>query len=207
MSSTILLDFDGVVIDNNHINKYITHKSIQFIQKKYHKGYKKATVLNKQLYSSCGHTAIGIDSDNYKQNVLDYNEYVFSNINYDEIRNLLVHADLIHMKKLCNYSFKFGLFTNAPIEWCENILMLANVDLYEVMDGDLCFSSNEGLVKPKKESYKNVESKLYNVDKIHFIDDNKMNFKEIIENEKWSTHWLNTSRYINLHTYLDRNLY
>jgi hypothetical protein len=47
--STILLDFDGVVINNPKINEYITHKSIKFIQKKYNKSYAKAKVINKQL--------------------------------------------------------------------------------------------------------------------------------------------------------------
>jgi FMN phosphatase YigB (HAD superfamily) len=112
----------------------------------------------------------------------------------------------MQIQQLNQYSFKFGLFTNAPKEWCENILMFANMDMYDVFDEEMCFSSNDGLIKPKKEIYDFVETKLDDVDVIHFIDDNKMNFKEIITNQKWSTHWLQNTRYSNLHTYLYRNL-
>jgi FMN phosphatase YigB (HAD superfamily) len=120
---------------------------------------------------------------------------------------MMTEYDVIQLNYLKNYSFKFGLFTNAPQEWCENIFMIAGMDIYDVIDEEICFSSNDGLVKPKKEAYEFVESKLKNVDMIHFIDDNKINFKEIITNKRWATHWLHNTRYFNLHTYLYHNLH
>ncbi|QOI90246.1 hypothetical protein QKU58_gp085 [Pyramimonas orientalis virus] len=201
-TSTILLDFDGVVINNANISKYITHQSNVFIQKKYNKTYDKAKVLNKKMYTTHGHTAIGLDVKNPAQHVLDYNEFIFQNMDYTLIHNLLTKEDVTNLNYLVDYPETFGLLTNAPISWCENICMLANVDMYSIFEHDQCFGSDTGLIKPQKAIFDYVESNIDNKKKLHFIDDNKMNFKELCNNERWISHWMNNEEFFSLYDYL-----
>ena len=208
MSSSVLLDFDGVLIKNKHISHLIETKSIEYIQKKYNKSMKASKIINTYFYKTFGHTAIGVNPEHYQNNILEYNEFVFDNIDYQTIDNMITLSDKLTLRKLNRYGHKrFGLFTNAPIDWCQNICALAKVDLYDFVDEEKCFTSNDGLIKPKQEIYQFVEDRLSSSpnEKIHFIDDNIINFKCIIDNEKWQTHHLD--KFTDFHSYYIDNFY
>lgn len=189
--SHILLDFDGVIVKNKYLNDFITTKSNLFVQKYYNKKQLyKCKKINKHFYKTYGHTALGfnpIKKKDYTQDILDYNEFVFSDINYDHIKDHITFYDICNIKKLLTYKSKFGLFTNAPISWCENICSITDTDIYEFIDFDKCFTSDNGLVKPNRECYEIIEEKLiYDDTVINFIDDSYINFKNISSNDKWN---------------------
>ena len=200
MTSSVLLDFDGVIIKNKHMSNLIETKSIEYIQKKYNKSMKASKIINTYFYKTFGHTAIGPDKHNYQNNILEYNEFVFGNMDYKKINNMMTIDDRLSLRKFKKYNYKqFGLFTNAPIDWCENICALAQIDLYTFVDQEKCFTSNDGLIKPEKEFYQFIEKQLIEDQKLHFIDDNVINFKCIKDNDKWTTHHLDT--FTDFHSY------
>jgi len=205
MSSSVLLDFDGVLIKNKHISNFVETKSIEYIQKKFNKSTKASKAINTYFYKTFGHTAIGINPKHYQENILEYNEFVFGDIDYRTIDNMMTLNDKLSFRKLQKYGKKsFGLFTNAPIDWCENICALANTDIYDYVDEEKRFTSNDGLIKPQREIYQFVEDTLLPTnEKIHFVDDNIINFKCIIDNDKWQTHHLD--KLTDFHSYYLNN--
>jgi len=195
MSSSVLLDFDGVLIKNKHISHLIETKSIEYIQKKYNKSMKESKSVNEYFYKTFGHTAIGVNPQHYRNNILEYNEFVFKNIDYQTIDSMMTLNDRLTLRKLKRYGHKrFGLFTNAPIDWCENICALAKVNLYDFVDEEKSFTSDDGLIKPKRDIYQFVENTLSSTnEKIHFIDDNIINLQCLTDNDKWQAHHLDKS--------------
>lgn len=200
MSSSVLLDFDGVLIKNKHISNLIETKSIEYIQKKYNKSIKASKTINTYFYKTFGHTAIGLNQHDYRNNILEYNEFVFENMDYQTIDNLMTLNDRLLLREFKKYDRKhFGLFTNAPIAWCENICSLAQIDLYAFVEEEKSFTSDDGLIKPQNEIYQFVEDTLIKNEEIHFIDDNLINFKCIVDNDRWKPHLLDKS--IDFHSY------
>ena len=192
---TLLFDFDGVLIKNSKLESIIEDKSVEFISKRLHNPPNPKD-LNRDFYRNFGHTAIGLKYHIKKKHKLqldcneyinDYNEYVFSNINYDDLKTYISKENV-------------GIFTNAPSTWCENIAMLMDFDIYEHVNEDFMFTSNEGLVKPILSSYNNVEEKI-NTD-ILFIDDSIQNLLPILYNDRWDLYLQNNFYRQNLYSYL-----
>lgn len=185
-NSNLLLDFDGVVIRNERIAAIIKDKSESFIAKKYNLTKSQSARVNRVFYKTHGHTAIGVDPENYKQHVLEYNDYVFSELDYSRLRAYITPTDVRSLRNVVSLKRRYGLFTNAPISWCENMCVLAHVDLYDFIDPSRCFTSDEGLIKPKKDVYDHVEeSTLENL--IYFIDDSAINLEAVRDRDRWST--------------------
>lgn len=183
--SNLLLDFDGVVIRNERIAAIVKNKSESFIAKKYNLTKSQSARVNRVFYKTHGHTAIGVDPNNYKQHVLEYNDYVFSDMEYSLLREYITPTDVRSLRNVVSLKRKYALFTNAPISWCENMCALAHVDLYDFIDPSRCFASDEGLIKPKKEIYDRVEESLEN--HIYFIDDSAINLEAVRDRDRWST--------------------
>lgn len=189
----ILLDFDGIILRNEKINKIIEEKSIDFVHKKLNKSHFKSERINKFLYKTYGHTANGIanyTSEKLEDIVLDYNDFVFDNINYQDLSSYLTKDDKVRIKMLSHrskiYEHKYGLFTNAPLSWCVSLFNFLEEDLFNMIDKDKVFTSDGGVLKPNKLVYEKVENNLEN--KIHFIDDSNINLLPIKNNNKWETH-------------------
>jgi FMN phosphatase YigB (HAD superfamily) len=207
---TLLFDFDGVLIKNPKLENIIENKSIEFVSKQLHNP-PNPKELNKNFYRNFGHTAIGLkhfyerkQNINVKDFIYDYNEYVFSNINYNELKSLITNDDRVHMNRLFTITGhkkeNVGIFTNAPSSWCENIAMLMDIDIYEHVNEDFMFTSNEGLVKPLQNAYNKVEQKM-NTD-ILFIDDSIQNLLPILYSDRWNVYLQNNFYRQNLYSYL-----
>jgi FMN phosphatase YigB (HAD superfamily) len=184
-NSNLLLDFDGVVVRNERIGAIVKDRSESFIAKKYNLTKSQSARVNRVFYKTHGHTAIGVDPENYKQHVLEYNDYVFSNLDYSLLRAYITPTDVRSLRNVVSHKKRYGLFTNAPISWCENMCALAHIDLYDFIDPSSCFTSDEGLIKPKKEIYDHVEESLEN--NIYFIDDSAINLEAVGDRDRWST--------------------
>jgi len=207
MSDIVLLDFDGVILNNPIITKYIIEKSVHFVKHKYKlKSRCDAIKLNKYIYKHYGHTALSSNPNDDKSNILEYNDYVFKNINYSLLNNCLSLQEKCDIRDMRVYKRKFGLFTNAPLSWCLNICALADIDMFEFIDEEYCFTSNDGMLKPKIETYDNVESVvLTEYEKIKFVDDSLINLKPINSNPWWSTYHMNNSKHNNIHSMIHQN--
>lgn len=187
--NNILLDFDGVVLRNNNINKIIEEKSIDFVQNQLNLSHSKSYNINKRLYKQYGHTACGIakiKNKNIKNMVLDYNNFIFENISFNDISSYLTEFDRDRIEYLVNNKkYKLGLFTNTPISWCENILSCLGIDVNMLFNSDNIFTSDLGYLKPESEAYNNVEKNLSCDEIIHFIDDSSINLIPIKNKKNW----------------------
>lgn len=199
----ILLDFDGIILRNDKIGKIIEQKSINFVHERLNSSYSKSKYINKYLYKTYGHTANGVavyTSEKQEDVILDYNNFVFNNIDYKHISSYLTKNDkqrvdmLSHQTKVCNH--KYGLFTNAPLTWCENLFYHLELDLYEIIDNNKVFTSDEGTLKPSKLVYENIENNLD--DTIHFIDDSYINLLPVKDNNNWKTYLINSDATLDL---------
>ena len=194
--STILLDFDGIVLCNRNIEKIVTKRSIEFVAKNKNKSFEESICINKHYYKTYGHTSLGFVIDSKNQSwVHEYNEYVFNNNDYDEIYKNINNKDVNHLKTLQyilsdNHNY-IGLFTNAPLSWCINTLECMDLDLTDIFNQSLYFTSDIGYVKPQKKIYDIVEETINN--DIIFIDDNNNNFKHVINKEKWNCKFVENS--------------
>jgi FMN phosphatase YigB (HAD superfamily) len=194
--------------------RWIEQRSINFVKKQLNKQVN-ATSLNRQFYKAHGHTCIGLHK--YKSHekkytnqlidtVAEYNDYVFSKLNYDDILCNVSKKDILHLERILSISDELysidnmGIFTNAPLSWCENIFALCDMDIYKYFHPDQIFTSDEGHLKPLIQSYQNVEKLVSN--EILFIDDSISNLLPVVHNDKWKMFLQNDFYKENLYTHL-----
>lgn len=206
----ILLDFDGIIVNNQKVGKLIEQKSIDFVQSKLNISHHNSKYINRFLYKTYGHTANGIakyTSERLDDVVYDYNDFVFNNINYKDFSSYLIKNDKDRIDTLMQtiaktYDNKYGLFTNAPISWCENLLSCLEIDIYDIIDYDKVYTSDEGDLKPNLTMYNYIDNKLN--DTIHFIDDSYINLLPVLKNDKWKTYLVNSGNTFDLIDIIDK---
>lgn len=199
---SILLDFDGVIFRNKAFSRLVEKKSIEFVQKYWNVPPSQSNFLNKILYRKYGHTANGIaktTNNNLENIIMDYNDYVFrKDVPYYQLEGLLNKDDYIRFNTLSKYmqknmdGSKYGLFTNAPLEWCEKVSLMLGYDLSYIIDYNRVFTSDEGLLKPNMDAYNNVMHVTSSEDKVHFIDDNIINIKPVLTIDNWEGYHVNS---------------
>lgn len=185
----ILLDFDGVVLKNRHIDAYITKKSIEYVSISRKISLDNAMKLNARLYPKLGHTSlINSDINSVSKSIKDYNNYVFDDLDYSKIDTMLNDHNKNYIHKIFEIknegSIPLGIFTNAPLSWCESILMLCDIDINNEFDENYIFTSDLSFVKPLQISYDTVETYIDNKS-IYFIDDKKTNIEPIKDKDIW----------------------
>ena len=189
----VLLDFDGVIFKNTKIHKLVEQKSIEYVAKALNVPMKKATKISNYNYKKNGHTTISYNKE-HGLNIHDYNEFLFDNMNWNEIKAYLNKNDFDNLdiyKRICNRdNINYYLYSNASLSYCVNVLKHLNYDLFE----QETFTSSNCELKPLCDSYHHVENTIHQLNnhKLHFIDDNMINLKPIQYNVNWSTYLLDT---------------
>jgi hypothetical protein len=198
----ILLDFDGIIFRNKAFTRIIEKKSIEFVEKYWNVSASHSKFLNKILYKKHGHTANGLaklTKNSLPDVIKDYNDYVFvKNVKHYEFEGLLNKDDYVRFDTLSHYmrnnmDGKYGLFTNAPLVWCETVSLMIGYDLSHIIDYDKVFTSDEGLLKPNMDAYNNVTGVLSSEEKIHFIDDSVLNIEPVFNLENWEGYHINSN--------------
>lgn len=200
MQKVLLLDFDGVVVRHPKSSFEISKRSQEFVKK--HTRVKtdfEARVLNAHLYKSYGHTLLGLQKLGYKVSVAEFNEYVYSGLDYEGLfkdfkrTNRTDIQNIVELNKFCkNQKIPIYIFSNAPNEWCGTIMdmMLEDETFYNFID-----MSND--LKPSFVLYENVSYK-FKGNKIVFVDDSFINFSNTIKNKQWLNVHFTTDTY-NIH--------
>lgn len=190
----VLLDFDGVIFKNTKIHKLVEQKSIEYVAKALNVPKKKATQISNYNYKNNGHTTIN-SITKHGLNIHDYNEFVFDNMNWNEINACFNKNDFDNLdiyKRLCNRdNINYYLYSNASLSYCVNVLKHLNYDLFDLFEPETFTSSNCEL-KPLCDSYQHVENTIHQLNnhKLHFIDDKLINLKPLQHNVNWSTYLL-----------------
>ena len=188
MSQIILLDVDGVLIRNPAIQKYVTHRSVEFVRK-YHPNQSYDTVknLNTICYTKLGHSSFLVR--NSKQTVVDYNEYVFDEDTLRFVRNNVTERDverLHNVMRLVDYRrIDTGLCTNSPQVYCEELFSSLE---YDIRQFDHLITSDSGFIKPMSAFFDAADVQTNEYSTIHFIDDSVLNTKAVRRRPRWNAH-------------------
>lgn len=169
-----LLDFDGVLYNNKVTNAIVSKKAAQYVRNvlrvkdRNDDFYDK---MNKYLYKTYGHTVTGLHKIGYKVNINEFNEYVYSDLPYDELS----------MKEKLNLPDNTYIFSNAPTEYCNKI---ANTKLPNIRDiiptyYDIFF------LKPHKRIYSQIEEVFHDCS-ITFVDDSLINLNPVLHKHRWT---------------------
>jgi hypothetical protein len=183
----LLLDFDGIILQNPRIEKMITHKSIKFIMKKNRLSYEQSQKINDDMYPKLGHTSLLLSNTrSYQTNVVEYNNYVFEEMDYDMlIKPLLTVDDFYHIQRILDCRVELGLFTNAPITWVDGILGCLGFSTEDMFNQSLLFTSDDGDIKPLAQTYQKVNECMLNR-MTTFIDDKQQNLEPAESFTNWA---------------------
>lgn len=173
MSKVFLYDFDGVLFKHPKASWYVSQRASAFVHKTLMLPGKQVTpyseLINKQLYTSHGHTVLGLRRMGYKVSMTEFNDFVYTDMPYsayEEKQNWdIFDKDNVY------------IFSNAPSYFCNKI---AKRDLPNIRD---IINDNDTL-KPEHSIYKKI-SHVFPDSKVYFVDDSFMNILPVMEDEQW----------------------
>lgn len=191
MQKTLLLDFDGVILRHDRATKYIVSRSEKFANK-FLKMMTQSDLqrVNREIYRVSGHTSLGLQKLGYENTISDFNDHVYSNIDYEslfqdpslQLSNRRDIDTLIDLKNSCFHNdVDIRLFSNAPHVWCQEILRRMSPLLsMSSFDEDL----TSDLVKPDPRVYAGIEER-YPGSRLYFVDDKLENLIPVCDNPRW----------------------
>jgi FMN phosphatase YigB (HAD superfamily) len=160
MRAALFLDFDGVILRNHPAHKSIANTCTSYV-KKYVPFYNplKAQELNRNLYTSYGHTLTGLKALKTSANIKEFNTLVYDTFPYTSFFNDIKHThskDIASVQKVLTFCDKHNIpvniFSNSPDIWCYTILQLMGLPQLKTTS-TIC----EDLLKPDVACFKNIE--------------------------------------------------
>ena len=200
---SLLLDFDGVLYKNQFAHNIIAERSTRFCGR-YLKtcSHYSLEKIHTHLYRTYGHTVLGLQSMGYDVTKEEYNEYVFSKLDFMGIENEFDNKkEISNMRVLCNTrNTDMYIFSNAPLEWLRPLLDMMEVEISQ----DKIIEPR--YLKPTAEMYDHIEDCLPG-HKFYFVDDNLINFKNLYHRNNWvKIHFSDTNDMIKENVYIINNL-
>lgn len=191
MRKLILLDFDGVILKRHPLLKQVSYKCQQYT-KKYTRLTNPVHIkdLNEQLYSSTGHTLLGLQKLGFPATIDEFNSYVYGLLNY---ATLFKHdEELEHQGESfktflehCQYhNIDVRIFSNAPDIWVKafvNNMTRNTINVQTLSDITSCH------LKPTHTCYNMVE-KQFRTQDIIFVDDKLANLMPVMNRSRWRTY-------------------
>lgn len=185
-----VLDFDGVLLKNDHVYKLMNTKSTKFLANELNIPINKAKMLQQKYLHKLGHTSLILSNINKTPQHLclkKYNDYVFNDTSMYEMLYHINNHDINYIHEFhdlkVHENYEYILFSNAHLEWIDAVLSCANLSTDDMFDH--CFTSDNNYFKPNHESYDTISNRFDNNDFI-FIDDNLNNLKQI--KHAWNTY-------------------
>lgn len=201
MDKCLLLDFDGVIINNGTINENITEKAACFLAKHTHIRPQNALKINRRNYRKFGHTLyltnyINKNERNYKPLTIDdFNNYVYeddfiqnnclSHLNPNDVDLFTEWVYFIDETKRTALFDEAFIFSNAPSAWVNQTIteleciagIKMNID--DVISVPENFDNN---LKPDRYPYDQFTSNYPYESEIIYVDDSETN----LQYTKWT---------------------
>jgi FMN phosphatase YigB (HAD superfamily) len=186
MNKALLLDVDGVLLTAPQTNQIISTKAVKYVQKILDLPIKEATIINKYLYTTFGHTSNGLKKLGYYSTFKMYNDFVYNDLEYDNIFKDIKNTNKSDIKKIHDLqnmceskNIKCMILSNSPKIWYETAFKYMNIDIssFEIIDMN-------DTIKPDPELYTSIEKKYKNTI-FYFVDDSFTNFTHTLTNNKW----------------------
>ena len=188
----ILLDFDGVVFHNPYVYEFIGSKSTDYVKMRSIVPLEEARRVSKIGYEKYGHTSLIYGNKPTLTHLYNYNvftkykkeliELIYKTINKKNKRHV---QDLLVLKN--TFDYQYILCTNTPKWYCECVLHALDTSYADLFCNDICFTSDNGLLKPCEDYFDNVETYLKQ-DEYIFIDDSILNIQGIQTRSNWKGH-------------------
>jgi FMN phosphatase YigB (HAD superfamily) len=196
---------DGVVLHQPRVLTRVVHRVNAFVQKVVPnvKDTMQANDVNRMLYSTFGHTHIGIRTLYGKNapSIHEFNEFVY---NTDMLQYLSIHNDdeefqnngskvrtLLEYARTCD--IPCYIFSNAPDAWCDRVLEMLMFDHFIGPMNRLTSDHpvfQDHLLKPDAMLYKNVATFIQQTQQnedveLVFVDDSLNNVIPAIGDHIW----------------------
>ena len=203
-SKALLLDVDGVILNQPRVLHKLGHKAVQFVQQHIpgKRNILQAAEINTLLYSNFGHTHRGLREVYGKKapDVATFNQFVYDK---DLLSYLMIHDnDEIlktrgeQIKHLVEHAISLNipcyLFSNAPDVWCNTILDMLSISTLIPSHQRLTSSHpvfQDNLLKPDASLYKNVATFVEQTHRenlqLVFVDDSLTNLIPILNSPGW----------------------
>ena len=173
--TTLLLDFDGVMLKDKSLMNYQLRRSAKFVQKHSYLPLSVCEKINAQYYPHFGHTVMMINKLFNKNTTLEeYNDFVFASDRLQRLNKLYTkeaQAHLSDFEKIFEYAntnnMSWFIFTNAHRDWVKNFTSFD--------DDKLIWPCTLDVLKPKLAAYDRVESMFSANEKFIFVDDSRGN--------------------------------
>jgi methionine salvage enolase-phosphatase E1 len=198
LKHVVLVDFDGVILRNKKPQEYIQKNIHMYMRKVTNISCEKTLQLyNKELYSSYGHTLLGLREHGYDVTLRDFNSFVYDKgIDAFELTNDERQEFNTFTSKMNDMGVNVQVFSNAHHRWLSNFIKNSNtLDIRKNVDGYFDTSYFNKLLKPNMYVY-DIVNNMYPKHKKIFLDDKLINFRYTISQKDWINIWVNDSQYI-----------
>lgn len=185
LSRRVLLDFDGVILNNPMIHSVVNRRSAEWMSKHLRLADAKvAEELNCDTYRKQGHSVLYAgEAFGSNRTLIDaYNDFVFDEeFLSDVVPKLSTGYDMRRTRRIFEAgrerSLEFVLCANPPLRYVERVLSVQGFSLDEMFTGHRFTSDQLGTVKPLFDFYHAVECDLEDSKQLHFIDDSSKNVR------------------------------
>ena len=186
----VAFDFDGVIVRNARMAKVVGGASERFVSRHMNCAMKDAAVINRALYTKHGHTALGVAHELGKDSreiVEDFNRFVYGRMNWAVVDACVQYDDKMRLRSLAELVWSrnvvSGLFTNAPLEWCDRVCAIIGTDMDRIIDPGYYVTSDNLCLKPDDRNYTEVDKMFSDVTQkggsIYFLDDSHINLAPV----------------------------
>jgi len=188
----LMLDFDGVLLRNRRVQKWIGHKCTEYLAKKTGRSFVDAKRINESRYPVHGHTAFVLERDfGMPTRPKEFNADVYGDIDYDRVRAMLTERDIAYAKDFLerwnvDRSSSF-VFTNAPRRWVLELREALEMPFedYRILGSDVL-----GHFKPDPRAYAEAEFfvrlDMPQVESFCLVDDSVENVKMAMVLPRWT---------------------
>lgn len=189
----VALDCDGVILRNHPVHTHVAQRAQAYVAKKLSIAPQLAANINRELYEATGHTLLGLQKMGVPAPLREYNEYVYSSIDYNALLHDLhiTHAeDAANLAALLNTCDATDVtpivFSNNPYNHNVEILTHLLKDYPQYRD-KLCTVVNTYIanhLKPEREAYDALD-RLYRPSHVTFVDDKMLNLVPAMGRPHW----------------------
>lgn len=193
----LLLDVDGVIVQNRSLLNRVEKNAAKFVQKCIPKtNQEHPVVLNQRLYKQHGHTLLGLRAEfDVEAEIDDFNKEVYTSDILADLKAHLTSSEFVtntqgidHTMATCAArKVPVYLFSNAPLTWCLPVAYRLRLSEYNVITANV----DNKVMKPHAEMYDKAyeyickESSLFCPSAI-FVDDSMTNLLAVRDKQLWT---------------------
>jgi hypothetical protein len=194
-----LIDFDGVILRRHPVHGAVALRCSQYVALKTRLPIRRAELLNREMYESCGHTMLGLARLGVPCSVAEFDTFVYGDLDYDAAFGGIcdTHAEDIHaLRRLlvacADLGFSPAVLSNAPAAYCREVLgRMAALTAHQGLEIDALRSNvlRPRALKPTELAYDALDAELYGAAspsaRIVLVDDKLANLLPACARPNW----------------------